>query len=100
MLASPEILKLQTHKQLLLAESSVNRHLLITQWDELRRHVTLGHRGPEVARTIRPGLILLAPLLGFFLVRRWRSAESLWHKALMLYRVAQKAWKVWDYLRS
>jgi hypothetical protein len=99
MLARAEIIKLQAYKELLLAESSVNRGVLALQFQQLKRASPFGRPASELLELFRPAAFILAPIAGYFLIRRWRAVGGLWRWGVAGCQLAKKAWKVWGYLR-
>jgi hypothetical protein len=95
-----EIKKLQAQERLLIAESAINRRILSLEWQQLKASVSWVKPGRELARSLRPALIVLAPIAGILLVRSWRSARGLWFKALLLWQVGKRVRNAWQLVKG
>jgi hypothetical protein len=99
---SSEIEHLQLRKQVLLMESELNRRNLELDWSELKGSArsSVSNLGSGLAGSIRPWAMGLAPILGFLLIRRWRSSKGLFVKAMLLWQTAKRVLKIWQFMKK
>lgn len=71
-----ELDNLRAQKQALLLESSLNRHALLADWQELRSATAWMSSAAQAPTRFVPFLAVLAPLAGFLVVRTLRRPES------------------------
>lgn len=102
MFISPEIEHLQLRKQVLLMESELNRRTLALDLAEIKSTArsSVLHLGSGLAGSIRPWTLVLAPVLGFLLIRRWRSSKGFFSKGLFLWQTVKRALKVWRFVKK
>jgi hypothetical protein len=75
-LGREELDKLNLQKQALLLESSLNRAALQAELRSLRSARTWVTEAGRLSRELKPLLVLLAPLAGFFVARGVRRSGS------------------------
>jgi len=71
-----ELEQLRLHKQTLVLESSLNRHALRSEFQQLRSAAAWMSNAARAPRQFAPLLLVLAPLAGFLLVRTVRRPDS------------------------
>jgi hypothetical protein len=71
---------LRAQKQALLLESSLNRHALLAESQELRSAAAWISNAAHAPRRFVPLLAVLAPLAGVLVVRSLRRPESLFNR--------------------
>jgi hypothetical protein len=99
---SSEIEHLQLRKQVLLMESELNRRTLELDWGELKvtARSSVTHIGSGLAGSIRKWGIGLAPVIGFFLVRRWISSKGLFVKGMLLWQTVKRVQNFWQFIKK
>jgi hypothetical protein len=99
---SSEIEHLQLRKQILLMESELNRRALGLDWGEIKSSArsSVSHLGSGLAGSIRPWTLVLAPVLGFLLFRRWHSSKGFFFKGLFLWQTVRRVLKVWQFVKK
>jgi hypothetical protein len=99
---SSEIEHLQLRKQILLMESELNRRALGLDWGEIKSSArsSVSHLGSGLAGSIRPWAWGLAPILGFLLIRRWRSSKGFIVKGMFLWQTARRLLKIWRFVKK
>ncbi len=85
-------------KQALVVESSLNRHALMLEIDELRSAAARVSNAVQASRRFLPLLTLLAPVAGFFAIRSVRQPVSLIARLSKLIKLAKwiaPAYSIW-----
>lgn len=104
MFASSEINQLQLRKQALVMESALNRHALLDDLSAIKKSLPLGHGGMTFGAVLGGSwhryLVYLAPIAGALLVYKWRSSKGLLGKAMSLWKLGSKAWKVFRFFKA
>ena len=70
MFGNEELARLEQRRRDLLLESEVQRRLLALEWAEVRVSAWWVEAGAGLVRKAQPALLLLAPLVGFWVVRK------------------------------
>jgi len=84
-----ELNDLRLRKAVLEVECRLHRSLLALEYSQIRRRFDFVERGTALMHSCRPYLPVLAPIVGFILVRRWRVIARWGGRAL-----------VWKLIRS
>jgi hypothetical protein len=95
MFGQEDLKQLRLQKQALVLESSLNRHALILEIDELRSTAARVSNALEASRRFVPFLTLLAPVAGFFAVRSVRQPGSIISRLAKLAKWAGPAYTLW-----
>jgi hypothetical protein len=90
-----ELERLRVQKQALILESSLNRQALSTEYRELRMAVTHLRNAALAPRRLVPLLALLAPLVGFGLVRGIRHPVSLFSRLVSAAKWIGPLYSLW-----
>jgi hypothetical protein len=99
MFRNPELARLLNHKQKLLAQSEGNRVQLAEAWENLREPASKLERGISFFRETRFIWMLAAPLLGFLVVRKWRSLGRIATMLVSGLRLSRTVLAVWPGFR-
>jgi hypothetical protein len=75
-----ELEQFRLQKQALVLESSLNRHALRAEFQNLRSAAAWMSNATRAPRQLAPLWVVLAPLAGFFLVRSFRRPHSLFNR--------------------
>ncbi len=83
-------------------ESELNRRTLELDWSELKgtARSSVTHIGSGLAGSLRKWGIGLAPVLGFFLVRRWVSSKGLFVKGMLLWQTVKRVQSFWQFMKK
>lgn len=87
--------KLRLQKQSLILESSVNRHALQSEFQELRSAAAWMSPAAHVPRPVLLLLGVLAPLAGFFLSRGVRRPVSMMSRVFSLLKLVGPLFSLW-----
>jgi hypothetical protein len=90
--------QLEFRREELLAKSQINRQTLALEWQQIKVSLAWARSGIELAKSLRPLWVLLAPLAGIAAARQWRSVKGLWHKGRLLWLIAGRLRALWQYL--
>ena|SRR5438552_1583547 len=96
MFRNPELARLLSHKQKLLAQSEDNRAQLAAVWENLRGPVSTLERGVSFFRETRALWMLAAPVLGFLALRKRRGLgrfATMLVSGLRLSRIVLAVWQ-------
>ncbi len=99
MFIGPQVRELQLRRQELLAESQINRHTLILEWQHLKTSLAWARTSFEVVKSLQPLWVLLAPVAGLVAARKWRSVQGWWHRGTLVWRIASRFLAAWRLLR-
>ena len=86
-----EIETLSSRKQALLAQSGINRRLLVLESQRLQSSLAWVDRGIGLARKARPAWIIAAPLLGFWFARKVTRRSYWWAKLAFFWQLFRRA---------
>ena len=100
MLGQGELEALQLRKKALILDSALNRLALQAECRNLRAAVAWGDTTVEVCRTVRPWLLLLAPVMGVLTVRMLRKPGSTARRLLSFITAAQPLYSLWQKLTA
>lgn len=78
-----ELNDLRLRKAVLEVECRLRRSLLALEYAQIRRRFDFVGRGTALLHVCRPYLPVLAPIVGFVLVRRWRVIARWGGRALV-----------------
>jgi len=95
MFGGKELAQLRLQKQALVLESSLNRHALVSEVNELRSAAARVSNALHASRRFVPLLMLLAPLAGFFAYRAARRPVSLITRLVKLAKWIGPAYSLW-----
>jgi hypothetical protein len=87
--------QLRLQKQTLVLESSLNRRALVAEIDELRSATARVGNAVRASQRFVPLLALLAPVAGFFAVRKVRRPLSLVTRLAKLAKWIGPAYALW-----
>jgi hypothetical protein len=87
--------QLGVQKQALVLESSLNRQALLSEIDALRFATVRVNHAVQASRRFVPLLTLLAPVAGFFAVRKARRPISIVSRLVRLAKWAGPAYSFW-----
>jgi hypothetical protein len=90
--------QLALRREELLAESRINRQTLALEWQHIGVSLAWARSGMELAKSLRPLWMLLAPLAGVAAARQWRSIQGLWRKGRLLWSIVGRLRALWQYL--
>jgi hypothetical protein len=90
-----ELEKIRLHKQTLVLESSLNRHALRTELQDLRRATAWISNATHAPQRFAPLLVVLAPLAGFLAVRSLRRPESLFKRLVSAAKWIGPVYSLW-----
>lgn len=82
--------RLAARRQELLFQSEVNRRLLAVNFTELRAATAWVDVGVGFIQRVRPYAMVLAPILGFLVVRLWRRPGGIFGKLALVIRMFRK----------
>src|SRR2546425_735718 len=88
MLGNPELVRLNSRKAALLAQSDALRRALLADCVQLRPVVSWVETGTAFIRRIKPLLVVIAPLLGFWVARKRGLSSGLTKKL-------SAGWRLW-----
>lgn len=77
MFGNEELIRLQSRKRELVAQSDLHRALVLVECQNLRAILAGLERGVDAFQRTRPFWPILAPLLGFALARKRRAISSI-----------------------
>ena len=95
MFGRKELEQLSMQKQALVLESSLNRHALISEIEELRSAAARVGNAVRAPQRFAPLLMVLAPLAGFFAVRSARRPASLITRMAKMAKWIGPAYSLW-----
>jgi hypothetical protein len=95
MFGRKELEQFRLQKQALLVESSLNRHALIVEIEELRSAAARVGNAVRAPQRFAPLLMVLGPLAGFFAFRAARRPVSLITRVAKLAKWIGPAYALW-----
>ncbi len=95
MLGTRTIEEVRNRKEALLLESSLNRLKLQAELQNLRLSINPVSGLAGKTRGVLPWLMLLAPVIGFFVSRRARQRGSITSRLGSLFKLAVPLYRVW-----
>ncbi len=103
MFGNEALAKLEQRRRELLVESAVHRRMIALEWANVRVSGWWIEAGAGLARKARPALLLLAPLAGFWIVRKFtgrgRGADGpsrFWERLATGLTLFQRARGLWE----
>lgn len=101
MFPSEKLIELAAQKKLLLLESELNRRTLALYWEHAGEPVRQWQAMVRKYSGLRHYLVYIAPLLGFFLIRRRPVVRNFQSKLAGLWRLGLRLlsfWRFWGNL--
>jgi hypothetical protein len=95
MFGREELEQLRLQKQALVLESGLHRHMLQADFYKLRSSLPTLSNAARAPRRFLPLLVVLAPLAGFFMVRKLRAPTSLFKRLLTMAKWIGPAYSLW-----
>ncbi len=92
------VVSLQARKQALLLESRLNRLALQAEWQDLRAATGWVADAAQACRTVKPWLLLLAPVAGVLLGRGFLRSNGLLSRLVGLFKLIRPLLAVWKTL--
>ena len=92
----PELARLHIRKQKLLAQSDSNRAQLAAVVEDLRGPVSTVERGISFFRETRFLWMLVAPVAGFFVAKKWRKLGSISTTMVSGLGVIRNCFAIWQ----
>lgn len=77
MVSKKELARLQTQKELLVAQCDLHRSIFNVECARLRGSFDWLERGSDLIHRAKPWLPFIAPVAGFVIVRRWKQVLRL-----------------------
>lgn len=101
MFENRELAALESRRRDLLVRSEVNRRLMALEWANVRVQGWWIEAGAGLARRARPFLMVLAPLAGFWVVRRvtgggGEGGSRFWERLATGLTVYQRVRSLWE----
>lgn len=105
MFGSQELARLEERRQNLLLQSELHRRLLALDWTNTRASAWWFEAGMGWVRKLRPLVLVLAPLAGFWIVRKAtgnqpKNPARLWERLAIGLTLYQRARSLWDQYRA
>ncbi|GDY22520.1 hypothetical protein LBMAG56_38670 [Verrucomicrobiota bacterium] len=96
---------LEERRQNLLLQSELHRRLLALDWTSTRASAWWLEAGVGWAQKLRPLLLVVAPLAGFWFVRKAtgtqpKSPSRLWERVALGLTIYQRARSLWEQFRA
>ena len=96
MFGRKELEQFRLQKQALVLESSLNRHALQAEFQNLRSATAWMSSATRAPRQVAPLLVVLAPVAGFLLVRSFRRPESLFNRLVTAAKWIGPLYTLWQ----
>ena len=102
MFNTASIKKLQLEKEILIAESEVNRRALQLEFSMIQASILRAKEKVQIGRSIYPALMAVGSLLGFLFLKKKKfgSAPSLLAKVVGGWKIFQRLKPFWSSWRS
>lgn len=105
MFGNQELELLEQRRQNLLVQSELNRRLLALDWVSARASAWWVEAGLSWVRKLRPLLLVVAPLVGFWFVRKAtgnqpKNPSRLWERVAIGLTIYQRARSLWEQYRA
>lgn len=105
MFGNQELERLEARRQNLLVQSELHRRLLALDWASTRASAWWVEAGVDWVRRLRPLLLVVAPLVGFWFVRKARgdkpkAPSRLCERVALGLTIYQRARSLWEQYRA
>ena len=100
MFGGRELKNLELRRRELVLQSTLNRLTMRAELQNLQTALRPADRIVSLIRTLRPWLLLLAPLAGIFAARSLRSNGTVFSKAMGVLKWLQALLAVWKQFKS
>lgn len=105
MFGNRDLERLEERRQNLLLQSELHRRLVALDWASTRASAWWIEAGLGWVRKLRPLLLVVAPLAGFWFVRKATGAKPkapsrLWERVALGLTICQRARSLWEQYRA
>jgi hypothetical protein len=87
---SAQVKSWQERKSQLLLESEINRRVLTLEWSQLKSSLNWTQSVMRKLQSPSPAWLLLAPIAGFLLAKRFRTQKGWLGQVFFLWRIGRR----------